>query len=83
MLPDGCLIHKGRKDFRVKVRGYGVELTEVEKLLHDHADITDVVVVTRQNETGEARLIAYFTSNNRPGPTTSELRMFLRRKLPD
>jgi len=26
MLPDGCLIHKGRKDFRVKIRGYGVDL---------------------------------------------------------
>jgi len=83
MLSDGCLIHKGRKDFRVKVRGYGVELAEVEKLLHDHVDIRDVVVVARQNETGEARLVAYFTSNSRPGPSTSELRIFLRQELPD
>ena len=83
MLPGGCLIHKGRKDFRVKVRGYGVELAEVEKVLCDHADIRDIVVVARQNETGEARLIAYFTSNSSSGPSTSGLRIFLQQKLPD
>ena len=37
MLPDGCLIHKGRKDFRVKVRGYGVEIGDLEKALLSHA----------------------------------------------
>ena len=33
MRADGCLIYKGRKDFRVKVRGYGVETAEVERAL--------------------------------------------------
>ena len=33
MLSDGCLIYKGRKDFRVKVRGYGVELAEIENFI--------------------------------------------------
>jgi amino acid adenylation domain-containing protein len=83
MLPDGCLLHKGRKDFRVKIRGFGVEIAEVENVLRDYAAINDGVVVARQNETGEARLVAYFTSPNRPGPSVSELRRFLKDKLPD
>ena len=47
MLPDGCLIHKGRKDFRVKIRGYGVDLVEVEKALLSHPGIREAVIVTQ------------------------------------
>jgi len=83
MLPDGCLMHKGRKDFRVKIRGYGVDIAEVEKFLREHALIKDTVVVARRNEVQEARLIAYFTSLTQQVPTTSELREFLVKKLPD
>jgi len=83
MLPDGCLMHKGRKDFRVKVRGYGVEIAEVERSLRDHASIKDVVVVASTNESGETRLVAYFTSSSQRTPTASELRSFLKEKLAD
>ena len=83
MLPDGCLVHKGRKDFRVKIRGYGVELVEVEKCLRDHAKIRDVVVVAPAGDSGEARLVAYFTSFRESSPTVSELRVFLKKNLPD
>jgi len=83
MLPDGCLIHKGRKDFRVKIRGYGVEIAEVEKVLRGHPAVHDTVVMARDNESREARLIAYFTSSPERAPTTSELRKFLGKTLPD
>jgi amino acid adenylation domain-containing protein len=83
MLPDGCLVHRGRKDFRVKIRGYGVEIAEAENVLRDYAAIDDAVVVARENESGEARLVAYFTSPNQPGPSVSELRRFLKNRLPD
>jgi len=83
MLPDGCLMHKGRKDFRVKVRGYGVEIAEVERSLRDHASIKDVVVVASTNESGETRLVAYFTSSSQRTSTASELRSFLKEKLAD
>jgi non-ribosomal peptide synthetase component F len=33
MLSDGCLFQKGRKDYRVKIRGHGVEIAEVENIL--------------------------------------------------
>jgi len=83
MLSDGCLIHKGRKDFRVKVRGYGVEIAEVEKALRDHAAISEVVVVGKQDESGETRLVAYFISHGPSVPYVTELRRFLGEKLPD
>ncbi|MGH7833983.1 MAG: AMP-binding protein, partial [Candidatus Binatia bacterium] len=83
MLPDGCLIHKGRKDFRVKIRGYGVETPEVEKVLRDHPAVKEAAAVARQNSSGETRLIAYFTPLSEPGPSVTELRRFLKEKLPD
>ena len=82
-LPDGSLIHKGRKDFRVKIRGYGVELAEVEKVLASHASVRQTVVVARNTEAGDARLVAYFTCTDSPAPTISELRDFLKTRLPD
>ncbi len=83
MLPDGCLIHKGRKDFRVKIRGYGVDIAEVENVLRSHAAVKDAVGVARHDESEETRLIAYFTVASQRAPTTSELREYLSRTLPD
>ena len=83
MLPDGCLIHKGRKDFRVKVRGYGVEIGDLEKALLSHGDIKETVVVARPSEVGEVRLHAYFTTDGSKVPSVSELRTYLKEKLPE
>jgi amino acid adenylation domain-containing protein len=83
MLHDGCLIHKGRKDFRVKVRGYGVEIAEIEKALLAHPVISEAVVVARKNALGETRLTAYVTCTRRPAPVVNELCRFLNQKLAD
>ena len=82
-LPDGCLIHKGRKDFRVKVRGYGVETAEVEKVLNRHPFVAQTVVVARGRDSGDAQLVAYYTCSALAAPTVTELRSFLREHLPD
>ena len=82
-LADGSLIHKGRKDFRAKIRGYAVEIAEIEKVLNGHAAVGQAVVVTRKNQTGEARLIAYYTRTGLPAPSVSEMRGFLKAQLPD
>ena len=81
MRPDGCLVHKGRKDYRVKVRGYGVDITEVEMALLNHGAVREAVVVPLASESGDARLVAYFTSRSQLGPTVSDLRRFMRTKL--
>ena len=83
MRTDGCLLYKGRKDFRVKIRGYGVEVAEVEKRLLNHPDVREAIVVAKQNPLGESYLVAYFTVQSHSAPTVSELRCFLLEKLAD
>jgi amino acid adenylation domain-containing protein/FkbM family methyltransferase len=58
-LPDGNIQFLGRRDRQVKVRGFRVELGEVEMALRQHPDVKESVVTVRQDETGEKRLMAY------------------------
>jgi amino acid adenylation domain-containing protein len=82
--PDGCLIHKGRKDFRTKIRGYGVEPAEIEVVLRQHPGVREVCVVYRADEvSGASGLVAYFTRDPGVHPVSSELRTFLNSRLPD
>ena len=81
LLSDGCLLYKGRKDFRVKIRGFGVEIAEVEKVILRYEGVRETVVVALQNDQGEARLVAYFTVLELK-PTVSALRGFLKERLP-
>jgi acyl carrier protein len=83
MLPDGCLLHLGRKDFFVKIRGYRVELEEIEMTLMEFPGIKDVVVTALNNDSGNERLVAYIVPKRAPGPNVSEMRRFLADKLPD
>ena len=59
MSADGCLYHLGRKDFRVKIRGYSVEISEIEGTLREHPAIKEVVVISGADAKGEPQLIAY------------------------
>src|SRR3990172_3600280 len=83
MAPDGCLYHLGRKDFQVKVRGYRVEVSEIETVLLEHPAVTEVAVVGREVETGDRRLVAYFVPTGQPPGSVRELRSFLKERLPD
>ena len=81
MRPDGCLIHRGRKDYRIKIRGYGVDLLEGEKALLAHPDIDEALVTTIEEEDGTARLIAYFVCGRQTDLRVSDLRNHLKDKL--
>ena len=83
MLPDGCLLHLGRKDFFVKIRGYRVELDEIETMLNQFPGIKDAVVTALNNNSGDERLVAYVVPKTAPGPNVTEMRRFLERQLPD
>jgi len=83
MLEDGCLEYLGRKDFRVKVRGYWIEIAEIEMVLLDHAAAKEAVVVAREDRPGDKRLVAYIVPTGQPAPTVNELRGFLKQKLPE
>ena len=66
MLPDGCLIHLGRKDFQVKIRGNKVILGQVEATLCDLDGITSAVVVARRM--GQGITAWWPTSQHQGGP---------------
>ncbi len=83
MLPDGCLLHLGRKDFFVKIRGYRVELEEIEMTLLELAGVKECVVTALGNNSGDERLVAYVVPTAVPGPNVSEMRRFLKDRLPD
>jgi amino acid adenylation domain-containing protein len=82
MLPDGCLLHLGRKDFFVKIRGYRIAIDEIETALRECPGIKQAVVVARGNNSGDERLVAYLVPRVQPGPKVSELRRSLNEKLP-
>jgi amino acid adenylation domain-containing protein len=83
ILPDGCLLHLGRKDFFVKIRGYRVELEEIEMTLLESPGIREAVVTALNNNSGDERLVAYIVPKTAPGSNAGEIRRFLKDKLPD
>lgn len=83
MLADGCLIHKGRKDMRVKIRGYGVDLLEVEQAVLSHPGIKKAVAVAKADQNGLPRLVAYVVPRVQQFPSIRDLRQHIRKALPD
>jgi amino acid adenylation domain-containing protein len=82
-LPDGNIEFLGRSDYQVKLRGYRIELTEIEAVLLQYPIIREVVVIVREEDSGSKRLVAYIVPKQIPAPTKGELQSFLRQKLPE
>lgn len=87
-LPDGSIVFEGRKDFQIKIRGFRVELGEIESALGGHDAVRECVVMAKENEakvngSRDKRLIAYVVFNPGHELSESELRSFLRQKLPE
>lgn len=58
-LPDGNIEFLGRIDHQVKIRGFRIELGEIESVLHRYEGVREAVVLPREDEPGENRLVAY------------------------
>jgi amino acid adenylation domain-containing protein len=82
--PDGNVEFLGRLDHQVKVRGYRIEMGEIETALRKHRSLREAVVVARDALGGDKRLVGYLVpAPDQPVPTTAELRAFLKDILPD
>ena len=79
----GALEFLGRKDGQVKLRGFRIELAEIEAALREHEQVEDAVVVVRDAAGGSKQLAAFFTvSGAAATPSTAALRECLGRTLP-
>ena len=81
-LPNGELEYLGRIDKQVKIRGFRIELGEIEAALIQHGDVQETVVIAREDQPGDKRIVAYVVPRSTPS-NTSGLRQFLANQLPD
>jgi len=80
---DGSLEFVGRIDGQVKVRGFRIEVGEIESVLKQHSAVKQVAVVPIEGEAGAKRLVAYVVATPGAAPTSEQLRGYLREKLPE
>ncbi len=79
---DGALEFLGRSDTQVKLRGFRVELGEVEAVLLDHSGVQQAALIVREDQPGDRRLVAYVVGEEREAPAPAALRAFLQERLP-
>ena len=81
---DGTIDYLGRNDDQVKIRGVRIELGEIETRLNQLPGIQEAVLLAREDEPGQPRLVAYFTEQSQVEPlAVSELRAHLLTQLPE
>lgn len=81
--PDGALDFIGRIDYQVKVRGFRVELGEIESVLSELPQVRQCAVVARPDPAGSVRIIAYVVSDGSMPLLVDTLREGLSKRLPD
>lgn len=80
---NGDIEFLGRIDNQVKLRGYRVELAEIEEVLRTHSSVADVVVVNRPDKAGAPRLIAYVLRVPDAQESGKDFRGYLEQHVPD
>ncbi|MBT8390660.1 MAG: amino acid adenylation domain-containing protein [Ignavibacteriaceae bacterium] len=80
---NGDIEFLGRMDFQVKVRGFRIELEEIENILANLKSVKEVVVVAREDANLDKRLVAYIVPLDKQEIKLGDLREFLKEKLPE
>jgi len=81
-LADGRIQFMGRLDHQVKIRGLRIEIGEIECALQAHEAVRDAVVVLRDDDAGDQRLVAYVVTRQAEDSRVDSLLAHLRRRLP-
>lgn len=82
-LPDGQIAFIGRTDHQIKLRGYRIEPGEIVAALNQQPAIVNSLVVAREDQPGEKRLVAYVVLESGATVTAKALRESLAGTLPD
>ncbi|MFP5264051.1 MAG: amino acid adenylation domain-containing protein, partial [Blastocatellia bacterium] len=82
-LADGRIEYLGRADQQVKVRGFRVELGEVEAALRLHPKVREAVATVREQRPGQKMIVAYVVTSDGEAISGAELRRGLKEMLPD
>jgi amino acid adenylation domain-containing protein/non-ribosomal peptide synthase protein (TIGR01720 family) len=82
-LPDGTLQFLGRIDQQVKIRGNRIELGEIQAVLCDHPSVREAVAIARESVPGDTRIIAYLVPDPNQPVAVSDVRRFLKERLPE
>jgi aspartate racemase len=82
-LPDGNIEYLERLDEQIKIRGFRVEVGEIEATLRACPNVRAAVVTLREDLPGDKRLVAYVVPEPQHELTAGELRAFLKRNLPE
>jgi amino acid adenylation domain-containing protein len=81
-LPDGNLEFLGRLDFQVKLRGFRIEMGEIEAVLSQHPAVRQAVVMVREDTPGDKRLVAYVELQKEQSTTAAELKNHVMMHVP-
>ncbi len=82
-LADGSIEFVGRKDHQVKIRGYRIETAEIETVLSSHNAVKEAVVMAREEEGGEKRLVGYVVGKDEQRVTWRQVQEYLSERLPE
>jgi len=81
-LRDGRIEFLGRTDHQIKLRGFRIELEEIEAAIARHPAVKQAVVIAREDTPGDRRLAAYLVAENPPTDLAEQLRALLRAWIP-
>ncbi|HBK22674.1 MAG TPA: non-ribosomal peptide synthetase [Planktothrix sp. UBA10369] len=81
-LTDGNLEYLGRIDHQVKINGFRIELGEIETVILQHYQVSQTIVIDREDTLGNKSLVAYIVPHSTEEKLTANLQQFLKNQLP-